>query len=53
VIESLPTVGYQTRKKLLKVFPTIKELANATVEELMQIDGIGKKTAQKIHATLN
>lgn len=53
VIESLPTVGYQTRKKLLKVFPTIKELSNASVGDLMEIDGIGKKTAQKIHATLN
>lgn len=53
VIESLPSVGYQTRKKLLKVFPTIEALCKASVQDLCAIDGIGKKTAEKIHATLH
>lgn len=48
IVESLPKVGGKTRRKLLKVFPSISALSEASIEDLMAIDGVGKSTAEKI-----
>jgi len=41
-------VGETVAKKLVKNFPTIEELKNATVEELCQVEDIGTKIAISI-----
>lgn len=53
VIGNLPGVGPKLAKALLKHFKSIKRIANAKEEELMEVDKIGKKKAEMIHATLN
>ena len=53
IIESLPKVGPKTRRKLVDAFPTVADLCNATSEDLSAIEGIGKKTAEKIYQCLH
>jgi len=53
MIESLPKIGVKTRRRIVEAFPNLASLANASVEEIMAIDGIGKKTAEKIHRILH
>ena len=48
VVSSLPTIGVVNARNLLAKFNSIKNLINSTKEELMQIDGIGEKTAEKL-----
>tara|TARA_R110002050_G_scaffold7274_2_gene28431 strand:+ start:36150 stop:36977 length:828 start_codon:yes stop_codon:yes gene_type:complete len=53
IIESLPKVGGKTRRKITKVFPSIGALSQASIEDLMKIEGIGKSTAEKIVKVLS
>ncbi|MCD6227770.1 hypothetical protein J7J90_04740 [Candidatus Micrarchaeota archaeon] len=48
VIESLPKIGPQLAITLLKHFGSIDNIANATVDDLMKVKGIGKKKAEEI-----
>ena len=48
MIEALPKVGFKTRRKLVLAFPSIAKLVAASIEEIQAIEGIGKKTAEKI-----
>ena len=52
LIETLPGIGPQTSKNLLKNFGTIKSLVNANEEELMQVKKIGKTKARQIKKVL-
>jgi len=51
VVEGLagPTIA----RRLLSHFKTIRNLANATVSDLLKVEGIGEKRAQEIYAVLN
>jgi Fanconi anemia group M protein len=53
IIESLPNVGPVTAKKLLKKFGTVQEVITGTENQLQEVDGIGKKTAENIKKVLN
>ena len=44
-VSSLPNIGPKTAKILLTHFGSIKNITNATKEQLMAIEGIGSKTA--------
>lgn len=48
IIESLPNIGPVTAKKLLEKFATVKNVLNASAEELQEVEGIGLKTAENI-----
>ena len=48
LVSSLPNIGLSTAKILLENFSTIKNLTNATEEQLINIKGIGEKTAQRL-----
>jgi len=48
MMEMLPMVGPKMAKKLLKHFGSIKEIANASEKELLEIDGLGDKKAKMI-----
>ncbi len=45
IVSSFPNIGVQTSRLLLEHFGSIKNLANATEEDLQKIKGIGEKTA--------
>ena len=53
LVEGLPKVGQQTRRRLVKEFGSLASLANASVEDLMNVEGIGKATAERIHSVLH
>ncbi|MCD6341300.1 MAG: hypothetical protein J7L83_00350 [Thaumarchaeota archaeon] len=53
VVEGLPGVSGVRAIKLMKKFKTIKALANASIEELKVVEGIGEKTAKAIYEVLN
>lgn len=52
IVESLPGVGPETARKLLKHFGSAKGVFIASENELLEVDGIGRKGAQKIVAAL-
>ncbi|MFH0701763.1 MAG: DEAD/DEAH box helicase [Candidatus Woesearchaeota archaeon] len=47
-VSAFPGVGVQTARLLLEHFGTIKNIVNATKEEMTAIKGIGEKTAERI-----
>ena len=53
LVESLPGIGPMTAINLLKEFGSIKNIADARVDELSKVERIGKKKAQRIHDILN
>ena len=42
-------VGPATAETLLQYFKSVKSVMNATIDELCAVEGVGKKTAEKIH----
>ena len=53
VVEGLPNVSGVRAINLLKRFKTIKALANASLQELQSVEGIGEKIARDIYKVLN
>jgi len=53
IIGNLPGVGPKLAKAMLSKFKNARSIADATVEDLMKIDKIGKKKAEAIHKTFN
>ena len=53
LIEGLPNVSAVLAKRLLMHFGSIKDIANATEEELQKVEGIGKNIASEIIKLLN
>ncbi|HCT75437.1 MAG TPA: excinuclease ABC subunit C [Micromonosporaceae bacterium] len=51
-LDNVPGVGQTRRKALLRQFGSVKRLAEASVEEIAQVSGIGKRTAQVVLDTL-
>lgn len=52
-MEGFPNIGEKTAHDLLSHFTTIKNVVNASVDQLMEVKGIGKKTAEKIYEIVN
>jgi ERCC4-type nuclease len=52
VVSSLPGIGAKTANNLLKYFGSVRGVMNASKEELMEVDGVGKKRAEEIHSVL-
>ncbi len=50
IAETLPEVGPTTAEALLEKFGSLESLFKASVHDLMQVDGIGKKKAEKIRS---
>lgn len=53
IIEGLPNVSAVIAKRLLSHFSSIKDIANATEEELREVPGVGKNIATDIINLLN
>jgi len=52
IVQGLPNVSATLAQRLLERFGSVKGIADADVEELMQVDGIGKVIAEGIHMVL-
>ena len=48
IIEGLPNVSAVIAKRLLSHFGSVKDIANATEEELLEVKGVGKNIASDI-----
>jgi len=52
LVQGLPNVSATLAQRLLERFGSVKGIADANVEELMQVDGIGRVIAEGIHSVL-
>ena len=53
IVQSFPGVGVKASKKALSYFKTLKSFFNAGVNELLGVEGIGKKNAERIFEITN
>jgi excinuclease ABC subunit C len=51
-LDGIPGLGETRRKALLRKFGSVKRLRAATVEEIAEVPGLGRRTAEVIHAAL-
>jgi excinuclease ABC subunit C len=52
-LDSIPGLGETRRKALLRHFGSMKRLGQATPEEIAEVPGIGRRTAEAVLAALN
>jgi len=52
LLQGLPDVGPKLAKRLLDHFQTVIRVMNATVEELIEVEGVGKARAAKMREIL-
>jgi Fanconi anemia group M protein len=52
LVQGLPNVSATLAQRLLEKFGSVKGIADANVEELMKVDGIGRVIAEGIHTVL-
>lgn len=53
VLQGLPKVGPRAVKRLLDHFGSVSAVMNATAEKLMEVDGIGRVSAEKIREVID
>lgn len=53
IVESFPLIGPNTAKTLLRHFESIKNIVNADVNELQNVENIGEKKAKKLRHVLD
>jgi DNA excision repair protein ERCC-4 len=53
ILESLPGIGNDRAKRLLAHFGTVRACLDASQDQLQEVSGIGPKTAETIHSTVN
>lgn len=53
ILSSIPGIGPKLAYEMLKKFKSIKNVADASIEELMKVNKIGKKKAKRIYEILN
>ncbi len=51
-LDGIPGLGETRRKALLRKFGSVKRLRAATVEEIGEVPGLGRRTAEAVHAAL-
>jgi excinuclease ABC subunit C len=52
-LDGVPGLGEVRRKALLRKFGSVKKLTAASVDEVAQVPGIGRRTAEAVLAALN
>ncbi|MGM1063932.1 excinuclease ABC subunit UvrC [Saccharothrix sp. Mg75] len=52
-LDDVPGLGQTRRAALLKHFGSVKKLGEASVEEISAVPGVGRRTAEAVHGTLN
>ena len=51
-LDGVPGLGETRRKALLRHFGSVKRLRAATVEEIAEVPGVGRRTAIAVHDAL-
>ena len=49
VLDDIEQIGQTRRKALMKVFPSIEEIREATVEELEKVPTMNARSAKKVY----
>ena len=52
-LDNLTGIGKEKRRKLLRYFGSLEQLKRASISDLMDVSGIGQKTAESIFEELN
>jgi ERCC4-type nuclease len=52
-LQSLPNIGPERSKKLLKKFLSLRKIFNASDKELLSVEGLGRKTVENIKEILD
>jgi len=52
VLDDVPGVGPQTRRRLLRRFGSVESVRDASVDDLLDVDGVGDATAETIRERL-
>ncbi|HEX5401952.1 MAG TPA: excinuclease ABC subunit UvrC [Pseudonocardiaceae bacterium] len=53
LLDGIPGLGQARRTALLKHFGSLKRLASASVDEISDVPGVGRHTAQAVHTVLS
>ncbi len=53
IVESLPKISAKLSRRLLEHFGSVRNVMNAEIGELIQVKGIGRKTAEEIYEIVN
>jgi excinuclease ABC subunit C len=51
-LDAVPGLGASRKQALLKHFGSLKRLRGASVEEICEVPGVGRKTAESVAAAL-
>jgi excinuclease ABC subunit C len=52
LLDGVPGLGETRRKALLRHFGSVKRLRSATLEEIAEVPGVGRRTAEAVHSAL-
>jgi len=52
VLDGVPGLGEFRRKAILRAFGSVKRLRAASVDEIAEVPGVGRRTAEAVHAAL-
>ncbi|MBP1922598.1 excinuclease ABC subunit C [Halorubrum alkaliphilum] len=52
VLDDVPGVGPETRKRLLRRFGSVENIREASIEDLTDVNGVGEKTAERLRNRL-
>lgn len=53
IVGNIPGVGVMLARSLLKEFGSVRAIANASIEDIMRVEGMGKKRAARVYGILN
>jgi DNA excision repair protein ERCC-4 len=53
LLQGLPQVGPMLAKRLMAHFKSVSKIMNASIDELTEVDGIGRVSATKIREVLD
>ena len=53
LLQGLPQVGPMLAKRLIEHFESVSNIINASIEELMEVEGIGTSVASTIREVLD
>jgi excinuclease ABC subunit C len=51
-LDGVPGLGQARRTALIKQFGSVKKLKQASVEDIATVPGVGRRTAEAVHAAL-
>jgi excinuclease ABC subunit C len=51
-LDNVPGLGELRRKAILRAFGSVKRLRAASVDEIAEVPGVGRRTAEAVHAAL-